>query len=59
MATGSAEHQHTFPVDTEGYFTTDQGGRAVKLITDPHLAPRLRISAASLTRVFMAWCLTL
>jgi len=59
MVTGTAAHPHALPVDRDGYFTAEQGGKAVKLITDPHLAPWLRMRATSLTHVFMAWCLTL
>lgn len=59
MVTGSAAQPRALSADTEGYFTASQGGRAVKLITDPHLATRLRMRAASLTQVFMARCLTL
>jgi hypothetical protein len=42
-----AAHPNALPVDAAGYLT------AVKLITEPHLAPRFRMRAASLTHVFM------
>jgi hypothetical protein len=46
-------------MDTGGLFPREKSGKGVKLTTDLHLVPRLRMVKLflHLPNVFMAWCL--